>query len=278
MEQTANRPPSNSASSWDTHTARLPRSSQRIGRPRAAVDLPVDRDLGLCGGFSLGVVNAMTRLCTQMAFASARETFGNTQEWTPSPRATLRMVDAAGAQARAFLEQSPAPADDDGDVLVLQVDGKGAPMISTVEHERRQTPHRFPHVPGRKARRLRRRVNPRKRRTSGKKSKNAKISFVGVIYGLKRTPRGVEGPIGKRLMATFDSHEELVASVPVRYRAVLHDLEPVKHVLTHKDLHLHPVQLLLPSSARIGAQGQWFDADQLPDLGLPAPVRVLLQA
>lgn len=179
-----------------------------VGHPREAADLPVDRELGLCGGFSLGVVNVMTRLCTQMAFASARETFGRTQEWTPSPRATLRMVDAAGAQARGFLEQSPPPADD-GDVLVLQVDGKGAPMISTTEHERRQTPHRFPHVPGRASRRLRKRSYPRKRRTSGKKSKNAKISFVGVIYGLKFTDRGVEGPIGKRLMATFESHEEV---------------------------------------------------------------------
>jgi len=83
---------------------------------------------------------------------------------------------------------------------------------------------------------------------------------------------------GLYCMPWFDSHEELVASVPVRYRAALHDLEAVKHVLTHKDLHLHPVQLLVPPRARISAQGQWFDADQWPDLGLPAPVRVLLQA
>ena len=76
----------------------------------------------------------------------------------------------------------------------------------------------------------------------------------------------------------FESREELVASLPARYRAALNDMEAFKHVLTHKDLHLHPVRLLLPSNASVNAQGRWFDADQWPGLGLPAPVRVLLQA
>lgn len=42
---------------------------------RRAVDLPVDRELGLDGGFSLGVVLEMVRSCAQMAFKTARETF-----------------------------------------------------------------------------------------------------------------------------------------------------------------------------------------------------------
>jgi hypothetical protein len=170
--------------------------------------LVVDRELGLVGGFSLGVMLAVTRLCAQMAFASARATFHDTYEWTPSPRATLRMVDTAGGEARAFLEQAPPP-EDDGEVLVVQVDAKGAPMISSTECARRRQPHRYPHVPGRHERRLRRRVHPRKRRTKGKKSKNAKMAVVGVLYTLKRTPQGLEGPVGKRVFATFESHEAL---------------------------------------------------------------------
>jgi hypothetical protein len=85
---------------------------RRRNRPKEAADLVVDRELGLGGGFSLGVMMAVTRLCAQMAFAGARDTFRETYEWTPSPRATLRMVDAAGGEARAFLEQA-APPDDD---------------------------------------------------------------------------------------------------------------------------------------------------------------------
>ncbi len=79
-------------------------------------------------------------------------------------------------------------------------------------------------------------------------------------------------------MPWFDSREELVASLPERHHAALRDMDAFKHVLTHKDLHLHPVQLSLPSNASVNPKGKWFDARQWPGLGLPAPVRVLLQA
>jgi hypothetical protein len=83
----------------------------------------------------------MVRLCAQMAYAGARATYRDVYEWTPAPRAVMRMVDAVGEQAREFLEQAPAP-EDDGEVLVIQVDGKGAPMINSAEHERRCQPKR----------------------------------------------------------------------------------------------------------------------------------------
>jgi hypothetical protein len=178
------------------------------GDARAACDLPVDRELSLCAGFSLGVVLAVVRLCAQMAFLSARDTFRQAHEWTPSPRAVLRMVDAVGDQARPFLEQASAP-DDDGEVLVIQVDGRGAPMISEAEYRRRRQRRRNADGTRRHARRRRRREWPRKRRTKGKKSKNAKVAIVGVLYTLRRTPDGLEGPVNKRLYATFESHEAL---------------------------------------------------------------------
>jgi len=178
------------------------------GNLRAACDLPVDRELGLCAGFSLSVVLAIARLCAQMAFLSARDTFRQAHEWMPSPRAVLRMVDAVGDQARPFLEQAPAP-DDDGEVLVIQVDGRGAPMISEAEYRRRRQRRRNADGTRRHGRRRRRRERPRKRRTKGKKSKNAKVAIVGVLYTLRRTPDGLEGPVHKRLYATFESHEAL---------------------------------------------------------------------
>jgi hypothetical protein len=176
--------------------------------PRGKCDLPVDRELGLCSGFSLAVVLATTRLCAQMAFAPARQTLEQFCEWAPSPRATLRMVDAVGAEARGFLEQTPPPPDD-GDILVIQVDGRGAPMIDAAECERRRQPRRLPDGTARHRRRGRRRSRVRPRRKKGDKSKNAKVAFVGVIYTLQSTDDGCEGPIGKRLYATFESHEAL---------------------------------------------------------------------
>jgi A/G-specific adenine glycosylase len=76
----------------------------------------------------------------------------------------------------------------------------------------------------------------------------------------------------------FDSPEALVAQVPAPYRSALEDVQPFRHVLTHMDLHLHPVRVELPADVLADGGGQWFGQDQWPQLGLPAPVRVLLQA
>lgn len=182
-----------------------------IGRPigrRSRVDLPVDRELGVCSGFSLGTVTAVVQLCALMAFGTARRLFAEFHEWAPSSRATLRMVDAVGAEARGFLDETAVP-DDDGEVLIIQVDGRGAPMISATEHARRRQPKRRPTGTKRHGRRQRRRAHPRPRRKKGDKSKNAKIAFVGVLYTLRKTRDGWEGPINKRLIATFESHEAL---------------------------------------------------------------------
>ena len=177
---------------------------------RAAADLVVDRELGLCAGFSVGVVTGVTRLVAQMAFGVARETSREIYEWAPSPRALLRMVDAVGGHARKFLEPATGP-EDDGDSLFIQVDGRGAPMISASEHERRCRPHDAREAGATKRAHRRRRLTqrPRTRRTKGKKSKNAKVAIVGVLYTLQRVPEGLEGPIHKRRYATVESHRAL---------------------------------------------------------------------
>lgn len=177
-------------------------------RVRGRADLPVDRELGLCSSFTLGTVTAIVRLCAMMAFSTARGTFREFHEWTPSSRATLRMVDAVGARARAFLDTAEVP-EDDGEILVIEADGRGAPMIRTSERERRARPHLPKQGTGRHRRRARRRLYPRARRNKGEKSKNSKVAFVGVVYTLRETPDGVEGPIHKQMLATFHSHDAL---------------------------------------------------------------------
>jgi len=47
-------------------------------------------------------------------------------------------------------------------------------------------------------------------------------------------------------------------------------------VLTHKDLHLHPV--LLEGVQPRGDAARWVDAEEWGRLGLPAPVRKLLES
>jgi A/G-specific adenine glycosylase len=50
-----------------------------------------------------------------------------------------------------------------------------------------------------------------------------------------------------------------------------------KHVLTHKDLHIHPVHLAATSKSDFKVAGQWVAANGWSKLGLPAPVRKLLE-
>jgi hypothetical protein len=186
-------------------------TARPIDNPRrGARDFPVDRELGIASGFSLPATLVMVRLCAQVAFGSARATFANIFEWAPCSRTVLRMVDSVGEHAAEFLKQAPAP-DNDGEILVVQADAKGVPMIGSAEYRRRRERRRAPgHATKRHARRLRRREAPRKRRRVGDKSKNAKMSVVGVVYTLRRMPDGtMEGPLNKRVIATLGGYEAL---------------------------------------------------------------------
>ncbi len=74
----------------------------------------------------------------------------------------------------------------------------------------------------------------------------------------------------------FESREALEAAVPVHDRAALQDEPVFTHVLTHKDLYLHPVQVELSALAMAPSEGSWFAAQAWQGLGLPAPIRKLL--
>ena len=67
-------------------------------------------------------------------------------------------------------------------------------------------------------------------------------------------------------------------SIPLRTRKRLEDEDPFLHVLTHKDLHLHPVRATLSRKGLTGRDGGWFRPAEWEVLGLPAPVRKLLAA
>jgi A/G-specific adenine glycosylase len=72
----------------------------------------------------------------------------------------------------------------------------------------------------------------------------------------------------------FESWDALQAAAP---RAQLEEGAPFVHVLTHKDLHLHPVTAVVAKYS-VRDEGAWFSGDEWPALGLPAPIRKLLAA
>ncbi len=100
----------------------------------------------------------------------------------------------------------------------------------------------------------------------------------GAVWLGKRPTPGVWA--GLYCLPLFDSFEALAQAVPEKCRAKMEDAPAFMHVLTHKDLHLHPVRVTLPQAALGGgslSEGAWFEAVNWPALGLPAPIRKLLQ-
>ncbi len=95
----------------------------------------------------------------------------------------------------------------------------------------------------------------------------------GAVWLQKRPQQGVWA--GLYCLPVFDSHESLRAAVPAH--RTLEDGAAFVHVLTHKDLHLHPVWVSFDTDAPAGV-GAWFGVVDWPALGLPAPVRKLLEA
>lgn len=94
------------------------------------------------------------------------------------------------------------------------------------------------------------------------------------------TQRPQEGVwAGLYCLPVFDSFDALQQAVPAKLRTDLAEGMMFKHVLTHKDFHVHPVSLVLSRAVNLEktiGKGRWVAAVDWPALGLPAPVRQLL--
>ena len=101
----------------------------------------------------------------------------------------------------------------------------------------------------------------------------------GSVWLERRPASGIWG--GLYCLPVFKNQETLLACLPARNRSRIQLLPSFKHVLTHKDMYLSPViagffenQKML--SMEPVAPGDWFLPDAWPALGLPAPIRKLL--
>ncbi|HVZ44579.1 MAG TPA: A/G-specific adenine glycosylase [Ramlibacter sp.] len=91
----------------------------------------------------------------------------------------------------------------------------------------------------------------------------------GAVWLQKRASEGVWA--GLYCMPVFDDRGSLFEALGT---TDVQEGPPFVHVLTHKDLHLHPVHALVRKAP--GGEGAWFGAEAWPELGLPAPIRKLL--
>jgi len=81
---------------------------------------------------------------------------------------------------------------------------------------------------------------------------------------------------GLYCLPLFEDRAALQAALPAKLQPTLRDMPVIKHVLTHKDLYLHPVYVLLPDGWKKPLGGGWYSPAQRQKLGLPAPVKKLL--
>ncbi len=98
------------------------------------------------------------------------------------------------------------------------------------------------------------------------------VNAQGQVWLQKRPNTGIWA--GLFSLPVFDSEDQLLAAWPQGHEVQY--IEPWKHVLTHRDLHLHPVRMLGPGNSAPTSEGQWVDAQAWPAMGLPAPIRTLL--
>lgn len=96
----------------------------------------------------------------------------------------------------------------------------------------------------------------------------------GSVWLTKRPSPGVWA--GLQCLPLFDNEQALYNAVPRGLHHQLQALPAFTHVLTHKDLHLHPIFLELPDGQQHWPEGQWFTRTEWTVAGLPAPIRKLL--
>ena len=100
---------------------------------------------------------------------------------------------------------------------------------------------------------------------------------VGRFWLSRRPAAGIWA--GLYCVPVFSSRPDLLALLHELGPACVQSMEectPFLHVLTHRDLHLHPVVVGQAVELKPDDGGGWFTAEQIAALGLPAPVRKLL--
>ena len=98
------------------------------------------------------------------------------------------------------------------------------------------------------------------------------VNAKGQVWLQKRPDKGIWA--GLFSLPVFDTEAQLLAAWPQGQAGPY--VAPWKHVLTHRDLHLHPVRMTGSAKDSPACEGQWVSAEAWPDLGLPAPIRTLL--
>src|SRR3954451_22925423 len=176
---------------------------------------PLDVALGLTrDAYTPLVIGWFCRLATRVSFRVASGLGGMFLGAAPPASAIEEWVLGLGRPAYVFLSDGPLP-EGDGDVLVIEIDGKAVPTATDQELARRRKP-RPRCAEGCKCQRhrgraQRKRRGRKKRRNRGDKSKNGRSATLVVMYTLRRGADGrLHGPCNKKVFGTFGSRKSAI--------------------------------------------------------------------
>jgi|SRR5579859_488887 len=175
---------------------------------------PLDVVLGLTRDrLTPWVMQWVARLATRMSYKAAQMTCQAVLNWSPATETIEQVVLGMGRHATAFMRQHPAASikHPDGEVLVIEIDGKCPPMATEEELAKRRGKRQPRHqktcrcgCQRHRARARRELRGSKKRRKKGDKSKHGREAVVVVMYTLQRGRDGqLHGPLNKKLYATF---------------------------------------------------------------------------
>jgi len=156
------------------------------------------------GGLSPNLVAEAVELSTRMPVAHVCEVMERFVGYVPSTRSILGFIDKLGPLAAEAWTDVPLA---DGEVVMIQADGRGLPRIRPEEMAKRCKPHS---KGGRNegAGRPRKKRTSKPRRTKGQKAKQKKRVTVGLITTWRQAQDGESWEmVGKKVVANFGGAE-----------------------------------------------------------------------
>lgn len=174
---------------------------------------PLDRELKIPSeGFSAGLSSLMARMATKMSYAQVTTTLFCFLGWTPCQASVEHAVLGLGRMTGRWFENAPLP-EGDGDVLIIQIDGKATPTATESELSKRRGkrgPKQNKGSARHRARARRRARGKKRKKDKGDKSKNGRACTVVVIYTLcadvdETGKPMLKGPINKWVYASYDN-------------------------------------------------------------------------
>src|SRR3954451_5631892 len=176
---------------------------------------PLDVVLGLSrDAYSPLVIGWFCRLATRGSFQIASGLGDMLRGSAPPASEIEEWVLGLPRPAYLYLSDGPLP-EGDGDVLVIEIDGKAVPTATDQELARRRKP--WSGCPDRckcqrhRGRARRKQRGRKKRRKKGDKSKNGRSATLVVMYTLRRGADGrLHAPCNKKVFGTFGSRKSAV--------------------------------------------------------------------